>query len=71
MKKNLYFILLLICFVLLVLDVFVDKSHAHSYIEYCSFSFAVFGFLSTFFYVFIAKVLKKIVLKDEDFYDKF
>lgn len=70
MKKNFYFILLLCCLILLFLDLFIDKHASHSYIEYSSFSFATLGFLSTFIYVLIAKVLKKFVLKDEDFYDK-
>lgn len=70
MKKRMTYLLFLICFALFILELLANKSTLHFDIEKHFLLFAVTGFFSTFFYVFIANVFKKVVLKDENFYDK-
>jgi branched-subunit amino acid transport protein len=60
-----YFALL----VLLVVDLFIPK-HGHFPWENAPEFFAVYGFISCVSLIFIAKLLRKIVKRREDYYDK-
>ncbi len=70
-KKFLYIILFFIISVLLIVDFSIDKSEAHFKIEKYFAFFSLIGFLSTFIYIFFSKyILKKIVSRKEEYYDK-
>jgi len=56
-------------FALLVIDFFIPK-HGHFPWEGAPEFFAVYGFISCVSLIFIAKLLRKIVRRDEDYYDK-
>ncbi len=54
---------------LLVLDLFVEKHSVFGFDGAPSFS-AVYGFISCVLLVLIAKILRMLLMKDEDYYDK-
>ena len=54
--------------VLVVIDFFIDK-HPHFPWEGAPAFYAVYGFVSCVALIFIAKILRKIVRRDEDYYD--
>ena len=54
---------------LLVIDLFIPK-HGHFPWEGAPEFFAVYGFISCVSLIFIAKLLRKIVRRDEDYYGK-
>jgi hypothetical protein len=55
--------------VLLIVDFFIPK-HPHFPWEGAPEFYAVYGFVSCVALIFIAKVLRFIVRRDEDYYDK-
>jgi hypothetical protein len=54
--------------VLLVVDFFIHK-HAHFSWEGAPEFHAVYGFVACVLLIFVAKILRKIVRRDEDYYD--
>ncbi len=52
----------------LVAEVFVDM-HGEFYVEHFFGFFAVFGFISYVSLIFIAKFLRRIIMRKEDYYD--
>lgn len=65
---------LLFCFytaliVLLVSEFFIHKHHSFPWEHYFSF-YAVYGFVSCVLLIFVAKILRLIVMRREDYYDK-
>ena len=70
MKKILSYILFSVCILLVILDFLVDKSSIHFKLEKSFLFFALAGFISTFFYIFISNIIRRFLLKDNDFYDK-
>ena len=55
--------------VLLVLDLFIEKHTVFGFDGAPSFS-AVYGFISCVLLVLLAKVLRILIMRDEDYYDK-
>ncbi len=71
MFKKFFIIKLLLVLVLLLMDFFVDKSKVHFNIERFFAFFAIIGFSSSFIYILFSKyVLRKIVSRDGEYYDK-
>jgi len=66
-KVRMYFYAALV--VLLILDFFVPK-HGHLPWEMAHEFFGVYGFLSCVVLIFVAKILRLIVKRDEDYYEK-
>lgn len=58
------------CLALIIIELFVDR---HSYLAAESvFGFyALYGFIGCVFLVLASKVLRKMVMRDEDYYDRF
>lgn len=54
--------------VLLVLDLFVEKHSVFGFDSVPSFS-AAYGFISCVLLVLVAKVLRMLLMKDEEYYD--
>lgn len=54
--------------ILLIIDFFIEK-HGHFSWEVAPVFFAVYGFISCVSLIFIAKVLRFIVKRREDYYD--
>ena len=66
-RKFLYFFYFLLL-ALLVIDFFIPK-HAHFPWEDAPEFYAVYGFVSCVALIFIAKILRKIVRRNEDYYE--
>ena len=66
--NKLLLILYVVCFILLVADFFYHK-HTYFSFENLHGFFAWFGFLAYNFIIFSAKLFRKIVKRDEDYYD--
>ena len=58
-----------ICVLLLLADFFYDK-HAHFTWEDWPFFFGLFGFAAFFFIVLLGKQLRRLLMRDEDYYDR-
>ena len=54
--------------VLLIVDFFIHK-HADFHWEEAPNFFAVYGFVSCVFLIFIARILRPMIMRDEDFYE--
>ncbi len=54
---------------LLVSEFFIHKHHGFAWEDFPGF-YAVYGFISYVFLIFVAKILRKIVMRKEDYYDK-
>ncbi|MCK9275477.1 MAG: hypothetical protein M0P57_10335 [Syntrophales bacterium] len=70
--KNVHFFLYIFyasLAVLLLVDLFIPK-HSHFKWESVPEFFAVYGFASCVSLIFIAKLLRRIVKRDENYYDK-
>lgn len=65
-KVRRYFYLCLL--VLLVVDFFVHK-HGHFSWESAPFFYAVYGFIACVSLIFLAKLLRRLVKRREDYYD--
>ena len=71
-KKNVYKIvygLCAVCAVLLLLDLIHYKHHLHFGFEYWFGFYGLYGFVACVGLVLAAKVLRKVVMRDEDYYD--
>lgn len=60
--------LAVICIVVVVADFFYEKTTHHSWETTPGF-YALFGFFSCVFLVIVAKGLRRILKRDEDYYD--
>ncbi len=65
---------LLICFycslfILLTAELFIHPHQAFSF-EYFKGFYAVYGFFSCVLLIFLAKILRSVVMKKENYYDK-
>ncbi len=58
-----------VCAVVLAADLFGYKHHLHFGFEYWLGFYGLFGFVACVGLVLAAKVLRKIVMRDEDYYD--
>ncbi len=59
-----------ICLVLvLVAEFFIEAHHGFGVEHFFGF-YAVYGFISYVFLIFTAKILRKIVMRKEDYYDE-
>ena len=67
--RKLYYGLWIICVLLVVLDFFYIKHGHYSWEEIVGFS-AIFGFLGCVGLIFASKGLRRIVMRDEEFYDR-
>lgn len=65
-KLRIFFYIVLVG--LLIAELFIHKHHGLSWEHYHGF-YAVYGFLSYVFLIFVAKILRKIVMRREDYYD--
>ena len=60
--------LLVVCAVLVLLDLVIQRKAYHPWEEMFGF-YAVYGFVGCVVLVLLAKVLRRIVMRSEDFYD--
>ncbi|MDI6753494.1 MAG: hypothetical protein QME78_03770 [Thermodesulfobacteriota bacterium] len=67
-RRRVRWILFGVCLLLLVLDFFVPK-HGEFYWKKAPNFFAGYGFISCVSLIFIAKLLRKILKRDEGYYD--
>ena len=58
----------LICAILLILDVVLHRHVIHSWENIPGF-YAIFGFIACVLLVLIAKEMRKVVMRKEDYYD--
>ena len=58
-----------ICALVGLLDLFPYKHHLHFDFEYWPGFYSIYGFVACFGLVLAAKQLRKIVMRDEDYYD--
>jgi hypothetical protein len=71
-KKNVRKVVYAVCAICAVaglLDLFPYKHHLHFKFEYWFGFYSVFGFVACVSLVLAAKQLRKIVMRDEDYYD--
>lgn len=61
--------LVIVCLGLLAVDLFYHK-HGHFAWEEWFGTYAFFGFLAFFFIVLAGKQLRKVLMRDEDYYDE-
>ena len=58
-----------VCLALLAAELFYEH-HAHFVIDGWPGFYAVFGFLAFIFIVFAGKGLRRLIMRDEDYYDR-
>ena len=61
--------LLVICALLVGLDLVVHRHISHPWEEFFSF-YAFYGFIACVLLVLLAKEMRKLVMRDEDYYDR-
>jgi len=61
--------LCIVCAVVALIDLFPYKDHLHFRFEYWPGFFSFYGFVACVSLVLAAKQLRKIVMRDEDYYD--
>lgn len=66
--KRLLFLFFVALAVLLFIDLFLDK-HAEFEWEGVPGFFAAYGFISYVLLIFVSKLLRKLIKRDEDYYD--
>ena len=66
--NKILYVLYAVCFLLLIVDFFYHK-HVHFSFENWFGFFAWFGFLAYMFIIFSSKALRKILKRDEKYYD--
>ncbi len=54
--------------VLIVVDLFIPK-HAHFYWEEAPAFFAAFGYISCVLLIYLARGIRVLIMRDEDYYD--
>lgn len=67
--SRIYYGLIAICALLAVLGFFVD-AHGELAIQHFPVFYGLFGFIAFIFIVFAGKALRKLVMRDEDYYDR-
>ena len=67
--KRIIQVLLLICTAVVVADFFYDK-HGHYGVEKIVGFHALYGFVSCVLLVIVATAMRKVVMRDEDWYDR-
>ena len=67
--KRIVRVLAVVCGLLVLADLFYDK-HAHFAWENWFGFFGLFGFFMSFALVLAAREMRKVLMKDEDFYDR-
>jgi len=66
--KLLINILYLSCFVLFAMDLVIHRHTVHPWESFTGF-YALYGFLACVILVLLARELRKLVMRDEDYYD--
>ena len=61
--------LCIVCAVVALIDLFPYKHHLHFSFEYWFGFFSLYGFIACVSLVLAAKQLRKVVMRDEDYYD--
>ena len=64
-----YWMLCAICALLAISDFFYDK-HPYFTVEEFPAFYGIYGFFAALFIVFIGVFLRKLVMRDEDYYDR-
>ena len=59
----------ILCFFLLLADVFIHRHVIHSWENLFGF-YSVFGFVACVVLVLVAKQMRKLVMRNEDYYDE-
>lgn len=67
--QRIFWALCAFCLLLAVADFFYHK-HSHFEVEDFPAFYGLYGFVSFVFIVFAGKLLRKIVMRDEDYYDR-
>ncbi len=67
--RLLYMVLALACVGLVIADFFIDR-HPHFAVERMVGFFAVLGFAAYSFIVFAGHVVRKLLMREEDYYDR-
>ncbi|HMB76801.1 MAG TPA: hypothetical protein VKN76_10400 [Kiloniellaceae bacterium] len=67
--RKVFWLLCAICALLAIADFFYHK-HAHFKVEEFPVFYGLYGFVCFVFIVFAGKLLRKIVMRDEDYYDR-
>ncbi|MEA2048336.1 MAG: hypothetical protein U9O64_07820 [Campylobacterota bacterium] len=57
------------CFVLFAMDFVIHRHTVHPWESFTGF-YAIYGFLACVILVLLARELRKVVMRDEDYYDK-
>jgi len=57
------------CFVLFAMDLVIHRHTVHPWESFIGF-YAIYGFLACVILVLLARELRKLVMRDEDYYDK-
>jgi hypothetical protein len=67
--SRIYYALIALCALLAVLGFFVE-AHGELAIQHFPVFYGLFGFIAFIFIVFAGKALRKLVMRDEDYYDR-
>lgn len=67
--EKVYWSVVVVCAVLILLDLFYAK-HAEFAFEYYFGFYGIYGFVSCVFLVLAAKQIRKLLKRDEDYYDR-
>ena len=62
-------ILYVSCFVLFAMDLVIHRHTVHPWESFTGF-YAIYGFLACVILVLLARELRKVVMRDEDYYDR-
>jgi Ca2+/Na+ antiporter len=57
------------CFVLFAMDLVIHRHTVHPWESFIGF-YAIYGFLACVILVLLARELRKVVMRDEDYYDR-
>lgn len=66
--KLLVRILFISCFALFAVDLFVHRHTVHPWESFTGF-YAIYGFLACVILVLLAREMRKLIMRDEDYYD--
>ena len=69
--KRFFLSFYVICGILIVAELILGKetAHPHPY-EWPPFFYAIYGFISFWFLVLVAKPMRRLLIRDEDYYDE-
>ena len=68
--KRVIYLLVAVSAVLLLLDLFYTKKNTHYGLELTFGFYGLYGFVGCVFLVLAAKELRKVVMREEDYYDR-